>query len=164
MNVFCGYDFMWSSIATSKLFRSFVYSAIAMSQQHWEAIALGLRHRNWTWESGKTTIRRLQGNDCTGTMRMALGFPHIKSGTKWLNNRHWLSLRPAVGNSTFDRFCDEVHVNTIKGLWSLLRSWLRPHRGISQEKLPLYLVIVEFVHNSRKRGKALLCSLLETLL
>jgi transposase-like protein len=33
----------------------------------------------------------------------------------------------------------EVHVNTLEGFWSLLRSWLRPHRGISQEKLPLYL-------------------------
>ena len=28
----------------------------------------------------------------------------------------------------------EVHVNTIEGLWSLLRSWLRPHRGVSQER------------------------------
>src|SRR4051795_6011452 len=37
-----------------------------------------------------------------------------------------------------DGFC-EVHVNTIEGFWSLLRSWLRPHRGISQDKLPLYL-------------------------
>ena len=25
-----------------------------------------------------------------------------------------------------DGFC-EVHVNTIEGFWSLLRSWLRPH-------------------------------------
>jgi transposase len=30
----------------------------------------------------------------------------------------------------------EVHVNTMEGFWSLLRSWLRPHQGISQEKLP----------------------------
>jgi transposase len=45
-----------------------------------------------------------------------------------------------------DGFC-EVHVNTIEGFWSLLRSWLRPHRGISQEKLPLYLGFFEFVHN-----------------
>jgi hypothetical protein len=29
----------------------------------------------------------------------------------------------------------KVHVNTIEGFWSLLRSWLRPHRGISQDKL-----------------------------
>ena len=58
----------------------------------------------------------------------------------------------------------EVHVNTMEGFWSLLRSWLRPHRGISQDKLPLYLGFFEFVHNVRKRGKTLLPSLLECLL
>lgn len=58
----------------------------------------------------------------------------------------------------------EVHVNTIEGFWSLLRSWLRPHRGISQEKLPIYLSFFEFVHNVRKRGRALLPSLLSVLL
>ena len=58
-----------------------------------------------------------------------------------------------------DGFC-EVHDNTIEGFWSLLRSWLRPHRGVSQEKLPLYLGFFEFVHNVRKRGKALLGSLI----
>ena len=57
----------------------------------------------------------------------------------------------------------EVHVNTMEGFWSLLRSWLRPHRGISQEKLPLYLGFFEFVHNVRKRGKALLSSLVQLL-
>src|SRR4051794_6537529 len=51
-----------------------------------------------------------------------------------------------------DGFC-EVHVNTMEGFWSLLRSWLRPHRGISQEKLPLYLCFFQFVHNARRRGK-----------
>jgi transposase len=58
----------------------------------------------------------------------------------------------------------EVHVNTMEGFWSLLRSWLRPHRGISQEYLPLYLGFFEFVHNVRRRGKALLGTLLELLL
>jgi transposase-like protein len=58
----------------------------------------------------------------------------------------------------------EVHINSIEGFWSLLRSWLRPHRGISQEKLPLYLGFFEFVHNVRKRGKALLHSLIHLLL
>jgi transposase len=62
-----------------------------------------------------------------------------------------------------DGFC-EVHVNTLEGLWSLLRSWLRPHRGISQEKLPGYLAVFEFVHNARCRGKALLDALLAALL
>jgi len=58
----------------------------------------------------------------------------------------------------------EVHVNTIEGFWSLLRSWLRPHRGISQENLPAYLGFFEFVHNTRARGRALLPSLLRLLL
>lgn len=57
----------------------------------------------------------------------------------------------------------EVHVNTMEGFWSLLRSWLRPHRGISQEKLPIYLGFFEFIHNVRMRGKKLLHSLLELL-
>jgi transposase-like protein len=58
----------------------------------------------------------------------------------------------------------EVHVNTIEGFWSLLRSWLRPHRGLSQEKLPLYLGFFQFVHNARQRGKGLLKPLLSALL
>jgi transposase len=61
-----------------------------------------------------------------------------------------------------DGFC-EVHVNTLEGFWSLLRSWLRPHRGVSQERLPLSLGFFEFVHNVRERGKALLASLVELL-
>ncbi len=61
-----------------------------------------------------------------------------------------------------DGFC-EVHVNTMEGFWSLLRSWLRPHRGISQDKLPLYLGFFEFTHNAKQRGKKLLPALLEVL-
>ena len=28
------------------------------------------------------------------------------------------------------------HVNTIEGFWSLLRSWLRPHRGVFRRNYP----------------------------
>ena len=58
----------------------------------------------------------------------------------------------------------EVHVNTMESIWSLLRSWLRPHRGISQAKLPYYLGFFEFIHNVRRRGRSLLPSLLAILL
>jgi len=61
-----------------------------------------------------------------------------------------------------DGFC-EVHVNTMEGVWSLLRSWLRTHRGISQEKLPLYLAFFQFAHNARCRGRALLGELVAAL-
>jgi transposase-like protein len=57
----------------------------------------------------------------------------------------------------------EIHINTLEGFWSLLRSWLRPHRGVSQEKLPWYLGFFELIHNIRLRGKALLHSILATL-
>jgi len=62
-----------------------------------------------------------------------------------------------------DKF-HEVHVNTMEGVWSLLRSWLRPHRGISQEELPVYLGFFEFVHNARARGNSLLEIMLRTFL
>jgi transposase len=61
-----------------------------------------------------------------------------------------------------DGFC-EVHVNTMEGFWALLRSWLRPHRGISQDKLPDYLNFFQFVHNARRRGKALFSALISAL-
>ena len=32
-----------------------------------------------------------------------------------------------------DGLC-EVHVNTMEGFWSLLRSWLRPHRGAASRR------------------------------
>jgi transposase-like protein len=51
----------------------------------------------------------------------------------------------------------------MEGFWSLLRSWLRPHRGVAQEKLPLYLGFFQFVHNARKLGKALLTALVEAI-
>ena len=57
----------------------------------------------------------------------------------------------------------EVHVNTMEGFWSLLRSWLRPHRGISQMKLPSYLAFFQFIHNVRARGKKVLSSLIGLL-
>ncbi len=51
----------------------------------------------------------------------------------------------------------------MEGTRSLLRSWLRPHRGISQEKLALYLGFFGFVHNARRRGRALLGALVAAL-
>ena len=72
------------------------------------------------------------------------------------------SIGEYAGDDDGDGFC-EVHVNTMEGFRSLLRGRLRPHRGVSQEKLPFYLGFFEFVHNVKKRGKALLHSLIGLL-
>ncbi len=53
----------------------------------------------------------------------------------------------------------ESHACTIEGFGPLLCSWLRPHRGLSQDKLPLPLGFFQFVHKARRRGKALLGTL-----
>jgi transposase len=58
----------------------------------------------------------------------------------------------------------EVHCNTQECIWSLLRPFLRPHRGISQEKLPFYVGYFEFLHNIRKRGKKALQETFQLLL
>ena len=84
----------------------------------------------------------------------AWGFGHVS-----VNHGAGEFARDADGDGV-----NEVHVNTLEGFWSLLRSWLRVHRGISQERLPLYLGFFEAVHNVRRRGRALLGSLLELLL
>jgi transposase-like protein len=73
------------------------------------------------------------------------------------------------GTGEYDRDEDgngfhEARVNTMEGFWSLLRGWLRPHQGISQEKLPFYLGFFEFVHNAGKRGKGLRHSLVALLI
>jgi transposase len=57
----------------------------------------------------------------------------------------------------------EVRVNTAEGLWSPLRSWLRPHRGVSQEKPPAHLGFFRLVRNARRRGEALLGALVAAL-
>ena len=90
--------------------------------------------------------------------------PHIYARLEdW--GYHHLTVNHAAGEYARDGDgFHEVHVNTMEGFWSLLRSWLRPHRGISQEQLPLYLAFFELVHNIRRRGKALLGSLLASLL
>ena len=43
---------------------------------------------------------------------------------------------------------------TQEGVWSLLRSWLRPYRGGSLEKLPFYVAHFEWLYNLRQAGKA----------
>ena len=39
-------------------------------------------------------------------------------------------------------------------VWSPLRSWLRPRRGISQAKRPLCLGFFQVVRNTRRGGRA----------
>ena len=42
---------------------------------------------------------------------------------------------------------NEVHTNTAEGLWTELRNFLRPFKGVSEHFLHLYVAIFEWMHN-----------------
>jgi len=67
--------------------------------------------------------------------------------TQWGYEHTSVNQGKCARNDDGDGFC-KVHVNTMEEFWSLLRSWLRPHRGISQEKLPRHPAFFQLVHNT----------------
>ena len=82
---------------------------------------------------------------------------YTDEGSIYARSRAWGYDRKSVnhGRGEFARNEDgdgrcEVHVHTMEGFRSLLRRWLRPHRGISQATLPLYLGIP--LANLSRRG------------
>ncbi len=44
----------------------------------------------------------------------------------------------------------EVHSNTMEGIWTGLRNFLRPFRGIHKNHLKLYVVMFEWAHNFKQ--------------
>ncbi|MCB0536965.1 MAG: transposase [Bacteroidetes bacterium] len=48
-----------------------------------------------------------------------------------------------------DGFC-EVHCNTAEGIWTGLRNFLRPFRGVSKYYLHQYVAIFELIHNFKE--------------
>ena len=45
---------------------------------------------------------------------------------------------------------NETHCNTMEGVWSLLRQYLRQFRGVSKEKLKYYVNFFEYSYNTNK--------------
>jgi transposase-like protein len=53
----------------------------------------------------------------------------------------------------------EVHVNTIEGLWTTLRNFLRPFQGVHKKYLAGYVAICEFTINLKRITPAFIASL-----
>jgi transposase-like protein len=49
-----------------------------------------------------------------------------------------------------DGFC-EVHCNTCEGIWTGLRNFLRPFRGVSKHNLHQYVAVFELIHNFKEQ-------------
>jgi len=54
----------------------------------------------------------------------------------------------------------EVHVNTLEGLWTGLRNFLRPFRGVHKKYLYQYVAIFEWRHNLKSITSEFLTRLL----
>ena len=54
---------------------------------------------------------------------------------------------------------NEVHVNTIEGLWTSTRNFLRPFRGVHKKNLQNYLAICEFKINQKRVSPAFIAQL-----
>ena len=54
-----------------------------------------------------------------------------------------------------DGFC-EVHCNTMEGIWTGLRNFLRPFRGVHQKYLAQYVAMFEWAHNLKRINDRLL--------
>jgi transposase-like protein len=69
--------------------------------------------------------------------------------------RTHVTVRHAPGQREWARDDDgdgirEVHVNTNEGLWTGLRNFLRPFRGVNKIYLQQYLAIHEWAHNLKE--------------
>ena len=54
----------------------------------------------------------------------------------------------------------EVHVNTLEGLWTGLRNFLRPFRGVNKVYLYQYVAMFEWGYNVKRVTEAFVCALL----
>ena len=56
----------------------------------------------------------------------------------------------------------EVHVNTIEGLWTTLRNFLRSFRGVHKKYLAGYVAMCEFAINLKRVSPDFISSLVAT--
>lgn len=54
----------------------------------------------------------------------------------------------------------EVHCNTMEGIWTGLRNFLRPFRGVNKRYLGQYVALFEAIYNLKRVSSAFLRSLL----
>lgn len=56
----------------------------------------------------------------------------------------------------------EVHVNTTEGMWTDVRNFLRPFKGIHKDYLSGYIAIFEFKRNLKRIGPAFIAALVSS--
>ncbi len=70
----------------------------------------------------------------------------------------------SVNHSAGEYARGDVHINTQEGTWSLFRPFIEVGRGVSKERLPLYVASFEFFRNVKSKGKDALKELIKACL
>ena len=55
----------------------------------------------------------------------------------------------------------EVHVNTVEGMWTDVRNFLRPFKGVHKDYLPGYIAMAEFRRNLKRISPSFISSLVK---
>ena len=111
-------------------------------------------------ESGQVRLRVVQHTDGKTLKRHMARFTQPEAV---VNTDEWKGYNPIErqrvtvqhGQGEWARDDDgdgvrEVHVNTIEGLWTSVRNFLRPFRGVHKRNLGQYVAICEFSINTKK--------------
>jgi transposase len=136
-----------------------------MHQQNAQEAGLKLRGRS-TYDKDKPPIVALVERDGGVVLSVAkelnrdfiLGLlnEHLENGTKtytddfpMYNELGGYEHRKLNRYSKKEYARGDVHINTAEGVFSLLKSWLRMHRGVRKDKLWRFLKLFEFRYNFR---------------
>ncbi len=120
-------------------------------------------------QSGEVRLRVVRHTDIQTLCDHVHAF--TKVGTRvytdeWQSYNHILRPHSTVCHSTKewardddgDGIC-EVHTNTVEGMWTTVRNFLRPFRGVHKGYLSGYVAICEFIINHKRVSPAFISGL-----
>lgn len=113
-----------------------------------EEIRLKVCHRT-TREELEPTIEEGTQEQCTVNTDEWSAYNHIsETGREHVTVNH--GAREWARDDDGDGIC-EVHVNTMEGIWTGLRNFLRDFRGVSKWFLAQYVAVFEWAYNLKDR-------------
>lgn len=85
---------------------------------------------------------------------------------EWLGYNHIIRAHATVNHGQYEWARDddgdgvrEVHINTCEGMWTDVRTFLRPFKGVHKRFLSGYIAIAEFRRNLKRISPAFIASL-----
>jgi transposase len=122
-------------------------------------------------QSGKVRLRVVKRTDAQTLRKHVHGFTRADADVNTDEWRGYTNLRRkhvtvAHGLNEWARDADgdgirEVHINTIEGLWTGVRNFIRPFRGVHKRNLSQYVAMCEFGINIKKVTPKLISTLVK---